>query len=305
MADGGHVGSRLAILALVVTCLAALPARAAAATTGAYWGTAAAPLKGQTQLQTLQQLESETGRRFRAFRFYLHLDNASLSSDVARVMKARGVPLYVNINSQVRGTCVPWRAVAAGRYNADLVHIARSVKGYGHKVFFSWNHEMEANCSTGTPAEYRASYARIRRVFRSQGVHNAVFVFTACASNYSHDPARIAAYLPVHYDLIGVDGYNRSGGWSSASTIFAGARAFAAKRGKRLFIGEVGSAEDSHDATAKARWIAAATATFRSWNVAAVMWVNSNRAAGDYRADSSAAALRAYRQAGQLGFYAR
>jgi hypothetical protein len=35
------------------------------------------------------------------------------------------------------------------------------------------------------------------------------------------------------------------------------------------------------------------------------MWVNSTRAAGNYRADSSTAALRAYRLASQLGFYAR
>jgi hypothetical protein len=288
----------------VIGVAAALPAPAAA-TTGAYWGTSAAPLPGKTQLETLLQLEAETGRKFHAFRFYLHLDNASLQSDVARLMRARGEPLYVNVDSQVGSTCVAWRAVAAGRYDADLVHIARSVKAYGLPVYFSWNHEMENNCSTGTAADYRASYAHLEAVFQKQGVRNAVFVFAACASNFSHDPARIAAYLPARYSLIGVDGYNRAGDWASPGQIFTAAHVFAAARGKRLFIGEVGSAEDPSDPSAKARWITAAAAAFQTWNVAAVMWVNSKRAAGNYRADSSAAALRAFVAAGRLGFYQR
>jgi hypothetical protein len=291
--------------AVAMSALLAAGPPPAAASTGAYWGTAVAPRAGQTQLQALTQLEGEVGRRFHAFRFYLPLNNADLQSSVARLMRARGFPVYLNVSSEINHTCVPWRSVAAGRYNPDLVRIARGIRAYRLRVFFSWNHEMESNCATGTPADYRASYARVRRVFRGQGVRNAVFVFVAAASNFSHDPARLAAYLPPHYDLIGVDGYNRKGSWTSADAIFAGAHAFAAARGRRLFIGEVGSAENPADPQAKARWLTAAAATFRTWNVAAVMWVNSTRAAGNYRADSSSAALLAYRNAGRLGFYQR
>ena len=46
--------------------------------------------------------------------------------------------------------------------------------------------------------------------------------------------------------------------------------------------------------------------TFQRWNVGAVLWTNSpTGGGGDYRADSSQAALAAYQQAGDMAFFGR
>src|SRR6266487_2222056 len=147
----GHAVAGCAVTALVLA--AASPALASK---GAYWGTAVQPLRGQTNLQALTSLESEIGRKFHVYRFYRPLNGVNLKSDVAAVMKQRGQPVYLNVTSEIGSRCVAWRSVAAGAYNADLHRIARQVRSYRLTVYFSWNHEMEHNCRTGTPSEYRA-----------------------------------------------------------------------------------------------------------------------------------------------------
>jgi hypothetical protein len=87
--------------------------------------------------------------------------------------------------------------------------------------------------------------------------------------------------------------------------IFGQTHRFASRRGLRLFVGEIGCAEDPGDASAKGRWISTAFATFRQWDVAAVVWANVSRPEGNYEVDTSSAALTAYRQAGDMPFYRR
>jgi hypothetical protein len=199
---------------------------------------------------------------------------------------------------------VSWRSVAAGRYNRYLRSIAIKVRRYRYRVYFSWNHEMQEHC-TGTAAEYLASYHRVRRAFRRQHVRNAVWVWTVAAGTVNHSPRAAARFLPRRVDLIGVDGYNRSGDWRGVRQIFGQTHRFASRRGLRLFVGEIGCAEDPGDASAKGRWISTAFATFRQWDVAAVVWANVSRPEGNYEVDTSSAALTAYRQAGDMPFYRR
>lgn len=305
-ADGRQMGFRLApAMAAAAVLIAGWTAAPAYSGSGAFWGTAVDPSPGQSQLQALTALEHKVGRHFHVFRFYRPLNDPNLHSDVARVMKARGQPAYLNVNSQVGNRCVAWRAVAAGRYNVYLHRIAHQVKKYRRRVYFSWNHEMQNNCHTGTPREYRASYRRLRRVFRHEHVTNAKWVWVAAAGNFNHDPAKLAKYMPRHYDMVGVDGYSRAGEWRSVTAIFGAAHRFALKRGKRLFIGEVGCAEDPNSPSAKADWIAAAADTFRRWNVRTVVWTNLVGDGGNYSADTSAAALAAFTHAGQMTYYRR
>ena len=66
-------------------------------------------------------------------------------------------------------------------------------------------------------------------------------------------------------------------------------------------IGEVGSAEDPNDATAKGRWIRNAAATFKAWRVRMVVWTNT----GDYWAASSPDATAAFRAASRMRYFRR
>lgn len=287
---------------VLVFALLAVPAYAAK---GAYWGTYVEPTPGQSPLGALTSFESKIDRRFHVYRFYRPIDNGDMGSSVADAMRRRGQPVYLNITSQFRGRCVAWRRVTAGRYDRRFHVIARAVRAYRYRVYFSWNHEMENTCRTGTAAEYRASYKHIRHIFTRERVTNARWVVVFAASYFKEHSVSIRHFLPRRYDLIGVDGYNRAREWRTPAQIFGAAHRFAAKRGSRLFIGEIGCEERPSDATAKAAWIGEAAGTFRRWNVAAVLWTNSPTAGGDYRADSSQSALDAYRSAGAMGFFGR
>jgi hypothetical protein len=105
-------------------------------------------------------------------------------------------------------------------------------------------------------------------------VRNVVFVWTATAHNFHQDGPLLRSYQPRRYDVVGVDGYN-TGDWESAKNLFAYAHKFAVRHHKGLMIGEVGSAEDPNDATAKGRWIRNAAATFKAWRVRMVVWTNT------------------------------
>jgi hypothetical protein len=296
---------RLVFIAGATMLCVALNPMPAFAGKGAYWGTYVSPPSGQAPLDALTSFEAKVGRRFHIYRFYRPIDNGDLGNDIADMMRRRGEPVYLNVSSQFHGRCVPWRSVAAGRYNRYLHIIARHVRAYRYRIYFSWNHEMENSCHTGTAAEYRASYARVRRVFRSEHVTNARWVVVFAASNFKKKPASVRRYLPHHYDMIGVDGYNRAAKWRTPVEIFGAAHHFAANRGVRLFVGEIGSEESPSDAAAKAAWITSAADTFRRWNVGVVLWTNSPSDTGDYRADSSQDALAAYQRAGGMSYYDR
>jgi hypothetical protein len=287
---------------LVMMAIAAAPAQAKK---GAYWGTYIRAQHGETQLHAMHALEDQIGRRFHAFRLYHALNNTNLKADVPAEMRARGVPIYLNVSSELGRTCVPWRAVARKHYNGWLHLIARRIKHYRHPVFFSWNHEPLDKCSDGTAADYVASYHRVHKLFRHDHVRNVVYVWTATAHDFSQDHNTIRKYEPRRYDMVGVDGYNTSGTWRSAKDIFGAAHKFAVNHGKRFMIGEVGSDEDPNDATAKASWYANAAATFKAWGVRMVVWTNAVTAHGDYWATTSAQSLAAYAAAGQLRYYRR
>jgi hypothetical protein len=296
---------RLAGIVAGVALLCALQTGPAYASKGAYFGTAVEMAPGENSYDALHSLEQLVGRRFHILRLYRSLNDTTFTGAGPEAMHARGMPIYLNVSSAISKRCVSWRAVAAGRYNRYLKAIAKRVKRYHYRVYFSWNHEMQGTCHTGTAKEYLASYKRVRRAFKRQHVKNARWVWTVAAGNLNHDPRKAAKFLPKRVDLIGVDGYNRSGEWRSVKEIFGAAHRFADKRGKRLFVGEIGCAEDPNDAGAKAHWISKAFGLFKKWDVAAVLWANVSRSEGNYRVDTSSEALTAYRQAGGMGFYSR
>ena len=159
---------------------------------------------------------------------------------------------------------------------------------------------MLNKCTTGTPADYVASYHRIHKLFRHDHVKNVVFVWSPTAANFKHDLATLRRYEPRRYDVVGVDGYN-DGDWESARQLFGPAHKFAVNHGKRLMIGEVGSVEDPNDATAKGRWIANAAAIFKRWRVRMVVWTN----AASYWVNSSPDSTAAFRSASHLRYFRR
>jgi hypothetical protein len=245
--------------------------------------------------------EQQVGRPMLASRIYDGLDNFSLDTKLAAMMAKRNGLMYVNVASEMRAGCVSWSAVAGGRYDAYLHKIASQIHSYGHIVYFSWNHEPLGDCTTGTAADYVRSYAHVRSVIAG-GATNVRFVWTPSAGNFRSGKA--AAYEPAQYDFVGVDGYTKAGDWVSAAEVFGAAHDFAVKRGKPLFIGEIGCAESPKDPAAKGKWIAAAGATFRSWgDVRGMIWSNTVAKSGNYWVTTSTASLNAFRALAADPFY--
>ena len=241
----------------------------------------------------MQAFEQAVGRPMLASRIYDGLDNFSLQTKLAAMMANRNGLMYVNVASETRAGCVSWAAVASGRYDAYLQRIAAQIKSYGKPVYFSWNHEPLGDCTTGTAADYVRSYAHVRATI-ARSASNVKYVWTPSAGNFRS--GRAAPYEPAQYDFVGVDGYTKADDWVSAAEVFGAAHDFAAKRGKQLFIGEIGCAERPNDPTAKGKWIAGAAATFKGWgDVRGIIWSNTVAKSGNYWVTTSAASLNAFR----------
>jgi hypothetical protein len=270
---------------------------------GVYWGAFVEPRGGLTRWQSFVQLESEVGRQFMAWRSNSGLDDSRLTGPFAQAMAARGGLYYLEVSAEVGPTCVTWKDVTAGAYDSELQQIAASIVAYGHRVDFAWNHEMQSNCATGTPAEYAASFEHVHRVFDAAGVRTVAYVFAPSATTFTQGAA--AAYEPPRYDVVGVDGYNKARAWRTPSKIFSAAHTFAAARAKPLLIPEIGCQESAADPNAKAAWMTAAAQLFQSWAVAGVIWTNAvdQRLSINYWVDSSSQSLAAFSAAGSLPYF--
>ena len=217
-------------------------------------------------------------------------------------------------------------AINAGRGDAEFARIARQLAGVGGTVLLEPAWEMNGNwdyrwqgvangADHQAPAKYASAWRRIVDTFRREGAHNVRWVFNPNVGN----PLTSRATGPAHWnwyghyypgesyvDYVGAHGFNApkvwGGPWQSFDAMTDGAAAdhmlsdLAARYpGKPIIIGEFASDEGSGDA--KAQWIRGAFERMRSHPaVVGAVWFHMDKEA-DWRVDSSAASLAAYRDA--------
>jgi len=216
--------------------------------------------------------------------------------------------------------------IIAGRADAELARVARQIASVGNVVLVepawemngNWDYAWQGAANGGdrnAPARYGQAWRRIVDIFRREGATNVRWVFNPNVGNPLTNQATgeshwnwYGNYYPGgdYVDYVGAHGFNApklwGGDWLSPAAMFDGASADhmlsdLAKRypGKPILIGEFASDEGSGDA--KARWIREAYATLRSHpNVVGAVWFNMNKET-DWRVDSSAASLAAFRDA--------
>ena len=277
--------------------------------TGSRWGVFAFPRGGLTAEQQIQQIESQIGRSFGAQRVYTNM-NESLPTRTDLLVGSQGRILYHNINSfrPLNGhkVCYQWSDIAAGRWDNMLIKRANEIRQWGYPVIMSFTHEPNVNSANhplcGTAAEYQAAFDHVVAIFDQQGATNATWAWVLTAANFNGSDGGPAAWEPQNYSIVGVDGYNHAGSWRTAQDLFQTAEAFAVSRGKPLMIGEVGCEEQPGDPSAKAAWIGAAAALFRSWGVDVVFWTHTGNG-GQWWLDSSSQALNAFAVAGQDPYF--
>jgi TolB protein len=273
----------------------------------AVWGIFSEPRSGKSGQEMVRYLETQIGRSFSGQRIYENMD-AAFPDPVDELVKSQGGLVYHNFNSwYVNGAgekiCYDWADIVAGKYNTLLAQMARDVKAFDYPVYLSFTHEPTADVPNhprcGTADEYRAAYDHVWSVFRNQGVTNVTWVWTSTASVFQGQQGGPDAWAPPHYDVVGVDGYNRAFKWRTPSYIFGPVESYAKAHGKAVLIGEIGCDEASGDPSKKATWYATASSMFRGWdNLIAVLWTNTNNG-GTYWIDSSTQALNAFAKASE------
>lgn len=217
-------------------------------------------------------------------------------------------------------------AINAGAADALLARAARAVAQLPGTVLVEPGWEMNGNSNYGwqgvangngrnAPVQYAAAWRRLVQAFRANGATNVRWVFNPNVGNALGGPAAgdghwnwYGHYYPgdAYVDYIGAHGYNGSVTWSTSykdfDTLFDSAAADhmlsdMARRypNKPIIIGEVAAEETP--GRDKGEWVAKAYTRMQSDpRVAGAIWFNMNKEA-DWRVNSSARSLAAYRSA--------
>jgi hypothetical protein len=284
---------------------------------GCLWGAFVRPRGEETPQSAIATLEARIGRRLGVTRHYLNWQD-DLPGTYAEWSTSQGYRQYLSWHALGReGGGIPWKSIADGRYDGYIREQARRMKEWGRRTYFAFHHEPE-NDPSGTAAEFRAAWNRVRHIFANVGTRNLKWVVTLTASTFDGGHGGPKAWLPKHFDMIGVDGYNRYPcldnrpvhPWRSFWGIFKSAHAFSLKIGKPMVVGEYGSVEQNAcgntdgDPNAKARWIVGAGETLRRWtNVKLAMYshtlANFEGWPEAFWVDTSASSLAAFTTVGK------
>lgn len=162
----------------------------------------------------------------------------------------------------------------------------------------------------GTPAEFVAAWRHVVDHFRDRGVTNVKWVFNPTTDTYAGTTPVESIWPGAAYvDVLGLDGFNWGrdaswGTWQSFTTIFAAQykRLTALHPTAPVWVCEVGSKEPTLsdgapvDPTAsKGAWVKEMFTTRRFPRISTVIWFQE-RKERDWRAESSAASLAAFRR---------
>ena len=192
--------------------------------------------------------------------------------------------------------------ITSGAHDAFIQASAAAAAAYGKPFQLRFAPEMngswapwEGTINGNTPAGYVAAWQHVVSIFRAAGATNVTWVW---APN-NGPTGTIAAYYPGDswVDVLGLDGYNWGSAdvWQTFTQVFGTAYDIVTSLNatKPVMITETASAEAGGD---KAAWITSAYLTeipTRFPRVTAVIWFDVNKEV-DWRVDSSSASLAAY-----------
>jgi hypothetical protein len=283
---------------------------------GCLWGAHANPRGGQDPYSAITKLEADIGRKFVVDRQYQVWNDLLPTKYVAWTSNQGRIP-YVGWHAWMNtpsGPAVTWKSIASGARDTWIRQQANSIKKWGRPMYLCFHHEPEDDKQCGNAADYRAAYNHVWNVFDQVGVPNVTWVMSLMAFTFYKGNGGPEAWEPAHYDVIGVDGYNRAPCLSgkepkSFERIFAPARAFAQKRKKPLAIAEWGSVEanacgHTGDPMGKGKWITNAAATIESWPE--VIWASySHVTAKNYAfwVDTSSHSMDAFTAVGKRAYF--
>lgn len=199
--------------------------------------------------------------------------------------------------------------IIAGDYDDYIRSWATEAKRFGRRVLLRFAYEMNGtwmSWSEGVngnrPGEYVKAWRHVHRIFRQVGATNVRWVWAPNVVSPDFTPLKRLYPGDRFVDLVGIDGYNwgptqPSWGsrWQSFDEIFRPTiRRIRKITSKRILITEIASTEVGGN---KAAWIRETLAAFDRYPyIIGFMWFNYDKET-DWRIQSSAASLRAFRKA--------
>ena len=209
------------------------------------------------------------------------------------------------------------RNIASGKHDAYIRRWARNAAAWNKPLYIRFAHEMNgswypwgANVNGNTRADYKRAWRHVVRIFRQEGATKVRWVWSPSAEVLGNGVVFDEIYPGDDYvDWVALDGYNwgatRShSDWTSLAELFGPSYdALTAMTDKPVMIAEMASAESGGD---KAAWIREGLledVPSRLPRVEVVIWFNSDKEA-DWRVDSSARTLEAYRDVATSPLYA-
>jgi beta-mannanase len=205
--------------------------------------------------------------------------------------------------------------ITAGDYDAYVHQWAHDAAAWGKPMYLRFAHEMNGDWNTwspgvngNTPADYVAAWRHVHDIFLQESATNVRWVWSP--NVVSTGDLSILALYPgdAYVDWIALDGYNWGTSdagktWQDFAAIFGYSYdLLVAAINKPIMVAETGSSELGGD---KAGWITQGLLTqlpARMPAVRALIWFDEDKET-DWRIDSSAASLAAFRQVVQSPAY--
>jgi hypothetical protein len=219
---------------------------------------------------------------------------------------------YQSANKAPRQPAYALSLIAGGRYDAYILRAARETAAYARPVFIRLAPEMNgpwhpwgAGVAGNTPQSFIAMWRHVVSLFRLVGASNAKWVWSPNVHGTSS--RSFQAYYPGDgwVDDVALDGYNNGTSisyWQSFSALFAQSYSeLAGLTSRPMMIAETASAEQG---AGKAAWIESIPQVIATTmpRVRALIWFNRNKET-DWRVNSSATSLAAFRKVAQSGFF--
>jgi beta-mannanase len=207
------------------------------------------------------------------------------------------------------------RSINRGKHDAYIRQWARSAAAWGEPFYLRFAHEMNGDWYPWSPGvngntapQYVSAWRRVVGIFRQEGATKVRWVWSPNVKYGDSTPFGRVYPGNSYVDWVGIDGYNwgttsQGKSWQELAMVFGPSYdELAAMTDKPMMIAETASAESGGD---KAAWIKKGLledVPSRLPRVRAVVWFHENKEA-DWRIDSSAGSLAAYKQAAETPMY--
>jgi len=259
------------------------------------------------------EFAQQVGRPPAILSFYQVWDRLLLTPEQEQAASANGaVPMitWEPWTEDERGISL-W-GIANGEQDAYVRSVAQEAATWGQPILLRFAHEMNGNwypwgwgVDGNTPAAFKAAWRHVVEIFREEGASNVRWVWCPSVSNTKLSQFKRFYPGDEWVDWVGLDGFNWGayGTWQSFNQIFAlSYQRLLRFTDRPIMIGEIGV---NQAGGSKPRWISRTLRRVlpRYRNVRAVVWFDASDGRADFRIDSSAGALAAFRHAMGMPYF--